>query len=53
MELKDTLFALTEADFLGGSGEAKNVIKNLASQYAPTEELNDGGIVATLKGATD
>ena len=38
---------------MGGSGEAKNVIKNLASQYAPTEELNDGGIVATLKGATD
>ena len=53
MELKDTLFALTEADFLGGSGDAKNVIKDLASKFAPTEELKDGGIVATLKGKTD
>lgn len=51
--LKDTLFSLTGADFLGGSGDAKNVIKEIASQYAPTEELKDGGIVATLKGETD
>ena len=53
MELKDILFALTSADFLGGVGDAKNVIKELCSKYAPTEELKDGGIVATLKGKTD
>lgn len=53
MELKETLFALTNADYLGGSGEAKKVIKNIASGFAEVEELDDGGIVATLKGKTD
>lgn len=51
--LKDTLFALTGADYLGGAGDAKKVIKELASKYAETEELKDGGIVATLKGKQD
>lgn len=53
MQIKQTLFSLTSADFLGGVGDAKNVIKELASKYAPVEELADGGIVATLKGVSD
>lgn len=53
MELKSTIFALTSADFLGGVGDAKNTIMQLASKYATTEELKDGSIVATLKGKTD
>ena len=53
MTVKELLFAFTSADYLGGSGEAKRIIKETAAKYGEVEELADGGIVATLKGKSD
>ncbi len=53
MTTKELLFSLTEADFLGGSGEVRNIIETEAGKFAEIEVLSDGSVVATLKGKSD
>lgn len=51
--IKETLTALCGADAIGGSGQAADRIFDLASRLAPTVRMENGGILSTVKGATD
>ena len=53
MDMTKLLLDLCGKDSVGGMGGAKELIKSEASKYASVTELDDGSIVATVKGRTD
>lgn len=53
MDIKSTLFALSQAVSLGNVSEASDKARKILSEYMPTEKCDNLTVTGTLKGESD